>query len=57
MAMGIPDSTLEVIKGAGHMALFEKPELVNAAIQDFLNGVYPAGNVDGSRPTNRKEMV
>ena len=41
MAMGIPDSTLEVIKGAGHMALFEKPEPVNRAIQDFLNRVYP----------------
>jgi pimeloyl-ACP methyl ester carboxylesterase len=31
----IPDSTLVVIPGAGHMCQLERPEQVNAAIRDF----------------------
>lgn len=41
MARGIPNSTMKVVRGAGHMALFEKPEVVNRAMEDFLNRVYP----------------
>ena len=32
---------LLVVRGAGHMALFEKPEIVNNAMEDFLARVYP----------------
>lgn len=41
MAKGLPNSTLKIVKGAGHVALFEKPEVVNKAMEDFLNRVYP----------------
>lgn len=41
MARRLPDSTLKVVRGAGHMALFEKPKVVNRAIRSFLNRVYP----------------
>lgn len=41
MAKEIPDSTMKIVRGAGHMALFEKPEVVNRAMEDFLNRVYP----------------
>ena len=37
MARGLPNSTLKVVHGAGHMALFEKPEEVNRAIASFLS--------------------
>ena len=41
MRKGITDSTLKLVRGAGHMALFEKPEVVNGAMDDFLADVYP----------------
>jgi len=34
----IPHATLEVIEGAGHMVMLERPEKVNKAIGDFLSG-------------------
>lgn len=37
MARGLPNSTMLTVRGAGHMALFEKPEVVNRAISDFLD--------------------
>jgi len=33
----IPDATLKVIEGAGHMVMLERPEEVNRAIEDFLS--------------------
>lgn len=41
MAKGLPNSVLLIVRGAGHMALFEKPEIVNRAIEDFLARAYP----------------
>src|SRR4051794_35815573 len=37
----IPDATLVVIPGAGHMCQLERPEQVNAAIRDFCRA-HPA---------------
>lgn len=34
----IPHATLEVIEGAGHMVMLERPQEVNRAIGDFLSG-------------------
>lgn len=45
MARGLPNSTLKVVRGAGHMALFEKPKVVNKAIADFLDRAYPPHQV------------
>ncbi|MBU4489837.1 MAG: alpha/beta hydrolase [Actinobacteria bacterium] len=42
MARGLPNSTMKVVHGAGHMALFEKPEVVNEAMEGYLNRVYPS---------------
>ncbi|MEM9802288.1 MAG: alpha/beta fold hydrolase [Planctomycetota bacterium] len=36
MAGHLPDSRLEIIPGAGHMAPMEAPEAVNAALRSFL---------------------
>lgn len=41
MAKGIPNSIMAVVRGAGHMALFERPDVVNKAMEDFLYRVYP----------------
>ncbi|HEY5502614.1 MAG TPA: alpha/beta hydrolase [Candidatus Anoxymicrobiaceae bacterium] len=41
MATGLPNSTLLVVRGAGHMTLFEKPEIVNDAMADFLARTWP----------------
>jgi 3-oxoadipate enol-lactonase len=41
LADGLPNSMMLTVKGAGHMALFEKPKIVNDAIADFLARVYP----------------
>jgi len=41
MARNIPGSTMRIVRGAGHMALFEKPAEVNRAMADFLNRCYP----------------
>jgi pimeloyl-ACP methyl ester carboxylesterase len=36
LAEGLPNSKLVIIRGAGHMANLEQPELFNAALVDFL---------------------
>lgn len=41
MAKDIPNSSMVLVRGAGHMALFEKPEVVNNAMAEFLGRVYP----------------
>lgn len=41
LSRGLPNSVMLTVRGAGHMALFEKPEIVNQAINDFLDRVYP----------------
>ncbi|MHB8894514.1 MAG: alpha/beta fold hydrolase [Candidatus Geothermincolia bacterium] len=41
LAEGLPNSMLLVVRGAGHMAIFEKPEIVNHAMKDFLDMAYP----------------
>jgi pimeloyl-ACP methyl ester carboxylesterase len=33
---GLPDSTLTVVRGAGHLSALEQPSQVNAAIESFL---------------------
>ena len=35
----IPGARLVIIHGAGHTSTVEEPEVVNAAIQEFLNGL------------------
>jgi pimeloyl-ACP methyl ester carboxylesterase len=35
----IPNATLEVVRGAGHMAPMEQPEQVNRAIEGFMRGL------------------
>lgn len=52
MARGLPNSVMLVVKGAGHMALFEKPEVVNDEMQDFLSRVYPP--VKPEKPARKK---
>lgn len=37
LAMSLPDARLEIIPAAGHLAPFENPSAVNAAILAFLN--------------------
>lgn len=60
MAKGLPNSMLLVVRGAGHMALFEKPEIVNRAIDDFLGRIYPdhtgrsAPGRSGGKPPAKK---
>jgi pimeloyl-ACP methyl ester carboxylesterase len=39
----IPDSTLVVIEGAGHMSHLERPERVNDAVRDFCRA-HPPGS-------------
>lgn len=41
LAKGLPNSVMLTVRGAGHMAIFEKPEIVNHAIKDFLDRTYP----------------
>jgi len=43
MARGLPNSTMRIVHGAGHMALFEKPEVVNGVMEGYLDRVYPPG--------------
>jgi len=40
----IRGSRLEVIPGAGHMVMLEKPETVARLIDDFMDEIYAAGN-------------
>lgn len=39
MRARIPNATLEVIRGAGHMAPMEQPEQVSRAIEQFMRGL------------------
>jgi pimeloyl-ACP methyl ester carboxylesterase len=39
LAAGLPDATLKIIPGAGHMANLEQPALFNAALIDFLGNL------------------
>jgi pimeloyl-ACP methyl ester carboxylesterase len=55
LARGLPNSMLLVVRGAGHMALFEKPEIVNRAIEDFLARTYPPAKVAARRPAAAKK--
>jgi 3-oxoadipate enol-lactonase len=34
----IPDASMQVIAGAGHLANIEKPETFNRAVEDFIDG-------------------
>jgi pimeloyl-ACP methyl ester carboxylesterase len=39
MQRAMPNATLSVIKGAGHMSPMEQPAQVNHAIRRFINDV------------------
>ena len=54
MAKGLPNSMLLVVRGAGHMALFEKPEIVNRAMDDFLQRVYTPAKAVAKKPKAKK---
>ncbi len=45
---GLPDSTLEVIEGAGHLTPSEAPETFNRLIGEFLSGVDLRAGQNGS---------
>ena len=38
-AAKLPDGRKVVVEGAGHPAVLERPELVNAAVREFLDGL------------------
>jgi pimeloyl-ACP methyl ester carboxylesterase len=38
MARAIPGARLVIVPGAGHLAVLEQPDAVNAALEDFLTG-------------------
>jgi pimeloyl-ACP methyl ester carboxylesterase len=42
LASVLPQSSLLVIPGAGHIAFEETPEVCNRAMSDWLAGVLPA---------------
>jgi pimeloyl-ACP methyl ester carboxylesterase len=44
LAEKIRGSRLEVIPEAGHMVMLEKPEIVARLVDDFMDGIYAAGN-------------
>jgi pimeloyl-ACP methyl ester carboxylesterase len=50
MAKGLPNSILLVVRGAGHMTLFEKPDIVNEAMADFLGRAWPPGKAAAKKP-------
>jgi len=54
LAKGLPNSMLLVVRGAGHMAIFEKPEIVNHAMEDFLARVYPPKPKVAKKPAKKK---
>jgi pimeloyl-ACP methyl ester carboxylesterase len=54
LAEGLPNSMLLVVRGAGHMAIFEKPEIVNHAMEDFLARVYPPKPKVAKKPAKKK---
>jgi len=39
LAAGLPDSTLRLLPGGGHMVNLEQPEAFNAALVEFLDGL------------------
>jgi pimeloyl-ACP methyl ester carboxylesterase len=39
LSLTIPNSTLKVINGAGHMAMLEQPAVVAQALSEFFNGL------------------
>ena len=46
LAARLPEAELEIVPGAGHLLLMERPTVVAARISDFLG----TGAPDGSRP-------
>lgn len=40
MAAALPNATLVIVKGAGHMPMLEAPEEVNRALEEWLASVY-----------------
>lgn len=54
MAKGLPNSVMLTVRGAGHMALFEKPEIVNHAMKDFLDRAYPPVKKAAKKPAKKK---
>lgn len=44
LAERIRGSRLEVIPGAGHMVMLEKPEIVAKLVDDFMDEIYAVGN-------------
>ena len=42
-AAAIPGARLLTLPGVGHLALFEKPDAVNAPLKEFFDGKWPAG--------------
>lgn len=39
LAHSLPNATLQIIPNAGHMAMLEQPNAVNAAIREFMEGL------------------
>jgi pimeloyl-ACP methyl ester carboxylesterase len=37
IASALPDADLVVIEGAGHMAILERPDVVNAALRELFD--------------------
>jgi pimeloyl-ACP methyl ester carboxylesterase len=54
LAKGLPNSMMLMVRGAGHMALFEKPQIVNDAIADFLARVCPPKPKAAKKPAKKK---
>ena len=42
-AAAVPGARLLTLPGLGHLALLEKPDAVNAPLQEFFDGRWPAG--------------
>jgi pimeloyl-ACP methyl ester carboxylesterase len=38
----LPDARLVVLQGAAHQAFAERPDVVRAAVDEFLQGKWPA---------------
>jgi 3-oxoadipate enol-lactonase len=55
MAKKLPDSVMKIVPRAGHMALFERPEVVNTAIEDFLRRTYPPAPDAGEGKSEQAE--
>ena len=57
MAKGLPNSILLVVRGAGHMTLFEKPEIVNEAMADFLARSWPPAKKKAAKKPAKKKAA